>query len=1179
MLNPFLKSVIQEIGNNRYLPTFIPKITILIVAIQVDRDRYEQYLQSNVVEGERSYCFLEAETIEAGLELWRSQSPEIVLLDLNLPRGDGLKFLTAIADHTEDIELPIIVLTEQSKEGMAAKAMKLGAVDYLIKEELTAISLSESVDQSCDRIARTRQLQAKIHHLQSAQERASILLSESEQRYKSLATSAPVGIYRTDRSGQCIYVNERYCQITGLTPEVALGDGWQERIHLDDREILIGAWQQSIQNNHCPFQLEYRFQHADGKVVWVYGQCVAERNDEGELLGYVGTLTDISDRKLVEIALQKSESNSRAILSAIPDLLFRIGTDGVYRKYVTENRDFDIFQSCDSSDYLLIDLLPPEIAERHLYYTHRAIQTGELQVYEQQVLVRDRLQDEEVRVIKTGDDEVLFMIRDISDRKQAERALKKSESNSQAILAAIPDLMVRVGSDGIYREFVAQKSFGISPPHLDITGKAMVDLIPPEIARQQFEAMQQALRTGELQMYEQQIQIGDRLQDEEVRIIKTGDDEVLLIIRDISDRKQAEAALKKSESNSRAILSAIPDLMFRMGSDGIYRGFITERKFDALSQVGDPTGHAMTDLLLPEIAERHLYYMQQALQTGEMQMYEHQIPIDDHLQDEEVRVINIDNDEVLFMIRDISDRKQAERDLKKSEITNRAIIETIPDLLIQMDLDGRYITMLAGSGVRVVRSAESNESNNLPEIHDILPPNLAADRLHYAKQAIATDSLQVYEQIITFEDEQRYEEVRIAPLNDHEVLVIIRDINDAKQAETERLNNAELRRATRLKDEFLANMSHELRTPLNAILGMTEGLLEQVFGNLNDRQVKALQTIEGSSSHLLELINDILDIAKIESGQIELNYQPTSIVSLCQSSLTFIKQQAIAKHIQIKTQLPTNLPDLLVDNLRIRQVLINLLNNAVKFTAEGGQIMLEAAFIPQRENLENMQNHLQISITDTGIGVSPENISKLFQPFIQIDSALNRKYEGTGLGLALVKQIVELHGGTVELTSELGVGSCFTVTLPYIDNVMPPPIVDTQAEPTHEPSLPNHNNKFSILIADDNEANVATISSYLEAYGYHLLIANNGEEAIALTQSDNPDLILMDIQMPSMDGIEAIQKIRQIPSLVDVPIIALTALAMPDDRDRCLAAGASEYMPKPVKLKALVKMIHHLLNP
>uniref|UniRef100_UPI0038D48550 hybrid sensor histidine kinase/response regulator n=1 Tax=Pseudanabaena mucicola TaxID=71190 RepID=UPI0038D48550 len=398
--------------------------------------------------------------------------------------------------------------------------------------------------------------------------------------------------------------------------------------------------------------------------------------------------------------------------------------------------------------------------------------------------------------------------------------------------------------------------------------------------------------------------------------------------------------------------------------------------------------------------------------------------------------------------------------------------------------------------------------------------------------------------------------------------------------------NEELGRATRLKDEFLANMSHELRTPLNAILGMNEGLQEEVFGSVNERQIKALQTVERSSNHLLELINDILDIAKIESGQMELDCTICAVAPLCQSSLAFIKQQALKKRIQLEIRLQLNLPDLLVDERRIRQVLINLLNNAVKFTPEGGRIILEVKEVKQLlPALDNSpQNFLQISVIDTGIGISAENIKKLFQPFIQIDSALNRQYDGTGLGLALVKRIVELHDGRVGLTSELGVGSRFTIELPCaLDSS-----ISTNLTADGELTItPEQNGSFPtdevptrsplILIAEDNEANIGTFSSYLTAKGYRLLIATNGQDALDLTKANHPELILMDIQMPTMDGLEAIKQIRLDPDLVNIPIIALTALAMTGDREKCLKAGASEYLTKPVKLKALSQMIQTFL--
>jgi signal transduction histidine kinase len=240
-----------------------------------------------------------------------------------------------------------------------------------------------------------------------------------------------------------------------------------------------------------------------------------------------------------------------------------------------------------------------------------------------------------------------------------------------------------------------------------------------------------------------------------------------------------------------------------------------------------------------------------------------------------------------------------------------------------------------------------------------------------------------------------------------------------------------LLQSQRFKDDFLAMISHELRTPLTAMLGMNEGLQEGIFGGVTDQQLNAMATIERSGYHLLELINDILDVSHIESGQIEVKCAPTKVDELFRASVMFVSQSAKAKHIMIETQVPLELPDLWVEERRIRQALVNLLSNAVKFTPELGRITLAVERLP---GANGSQAWLCISVTDTGIGIAPENISRLFQPFVQVDSALNRQYAGTGLGLSLVKRIVELHGGQVHLTSEVGVGSCFAIDLPCVQS-------------------------------------------------------------------------------------------------------------------------------------------------
>jgi PAS domain S-box-containing protein len=382
------------------------------------------------------------------------------------------------------------------------------------------------------------------------------------------------------------------------------------------------------------------------------------------------------------------------------------------------------------------------------------------------------------------------------------------------------------------------------------------------------------------------------------------------------------------------------------------------------------------------------------------------------------------------------------------------------------------------------------------------------------------------------------------------------------------ISNAELAHATRLKDEFLANMSHELRTPLNAVLGISEAMLDEVYGPLSEQYRKSIKIIEQSGQHLLELINDILDLAKIEAGKLEIRPSQTSLKHLCESSLCFVRQTAINKNIQLLHH-DTYGPNCIeVDERRMRQVLINLLSNAVKFTPSGGTVELGAQY-------DATQQQFVFQIRDTGIGIAAANLPQLFQPFIQIDSSLNRQFSGTGLGLTLVKRIIDLHHGTIAVDSTETVGTCFTITLPIaaVSPVaqLPAPIVPIPPIKVLHPEVPR------ILLAEDNAMNIEIMTDYLHAQGYEVIVAKNGIEAIALTASHQPQLILMDIQMPRMDGLEATRQIRQNSRFAQLPIIALTALAMPGDADRCRAAGANDYLAKPVKLKQLAAAVERHL--
>lgn len=670
-----------------------------------------------------------------------------------------------------------------------------------------------------------------------------------------------------------------------------------------------------------------------------------------------------------------------------------------------------------------------------------------------------------------------------------------------------------------------------------------------------------------------------------------GQEASILCLRDVTERKEIELKYKQENSFRQQIL------------ENMAEGLCVCRAIDCFPHVEfvlwNPQMEILTGYSQVEINEKGWYqslypdphYQLQArermerMRTGDnLKSESWQIT----RRDGQVRTIAISTAlvydpkgkaNVLAVIQDISDRKLAEMRLRESEQRYRALLEKASDPILISDMEGNLLEVnqkaLDLFGYDVTEIGQLNMQN----LHE--PTN--RELYIQAFQKIVGDGTG---QLL--DGEVKRKDGSIVPVDitggvvtwgDRQVVQgIFRDITERKQVEKQlqqsyeqlALSNAELARATRLKDEFLANMSHELRTPLNAVLGMTQSLTEEILGPLNPRQKKAIATIESSGAHLLALINDILDLSKVEAGKLELEISPTLLQALCQNSLQFVQQLALQKQISLHLEVPTAPLHFLADERRLRQILINLLNNAVKFTPNGGQVTLVA----QQKDTEG-RPLLEFQVLDTGIGIAPEDQTRLFQAFVQIDSNLNRKYEGTGLGLALVKRLTELHQGQVSFHSQLGQGSCFVVTLPYrpvySHSLTPPASVSTTVSTENLKSS-------SVLIVEDNEANIASLKDYLEYKGFILAVARNGQEALDCLAQQRPDVILMDVQMPVMDGIEATRQIRTHPDWQSIPIIALTALTMPGDRERFLAAGMNEHISKPVRLGELLSLIHRLLE-
>lgn len=375
--------------------------------------------------------------------------------------------------------------------------------------------------------------------------------------------------------------------------------------------------------------------------------------------------------------------------------------------------------------------------------------------------------------------------------------------------------------------------------------------------------------------------------------------------------------------------------------------------------------------------------------------------------------------------------------------------------------------------------------------------------------------------------------------------------------ETERAARHAAEAANRAKSEFLASMSHELRTPLNAVLGYAQLLTMQ--GGLSAKQERGLDTIHKSGKHLLDLINDILDLARIEAGRTELNPQPVTLSAFLQAEMELMRMKADEKHLAFVIDAAPDLPEaVLADPRRLRQVLLNLLANAIKFTDQGTVTLRVSA-----ERKRPTQVVLRLDVEDTGVGMRPEDMERIFQPFQQVGD-MERRSAGTGLGLAITRALVNDMGGQVQVSSEFGRGTRFRVDLPL------PVVQPAESTPRKVPGAARyHGPPRRVLVVDDVAANRALLCDFLANAGFEVAQASDGSELLAAARDFRPDLILMDSVMPSMDGMEATRRLRQAADVATVPVIAISASATAEHRSACLQAGVNVFLTKPVSLEEL----------
>ncbi|MBF0126479.1 MAG: PAS domain-containing protein [Magnetococcales bacterium] len=517
------------------------------------------------------------------------------------------------------------------------------------------------------------------------------------------------------------------------------------------------------------------------------------------------------------------------------------------------------------------------------------------------------------------------------------------------------------------------------------------------------------------------------------------------------------------------------------------------------------------------------------------------------------------------LLQETKAHKHASLSLLRDRSLLRSLLDSIPDIIFVKDHQFRFVEYNKAFEKRVGRSGSLSGK----DVFDLFPAHEAQEYLESDRRLVAQGKTIQFEEVVVQADgtKRHYDTIKM-PFSgpDHQFLGLIgicREVTERKQAE-EALQYAkdQAESATRAKGEFLATMSHEIRTPMNVVLGMSELLLET---NLNTAQRHFVQTMHQSGKAMLGVINDILDFSRIEAGQLTLDDHPFSPRQVMEETVHLMRMSAADKGLTLTGQAAREVPEtVLGDDGRVRQVLINLLGNAIKFTHQG---TIEAQLIPHPQK----PHTLLFSVVDSGIGILPENLERIFERFTQADTWITRRYGGTGLGLAISRRLVERMGGKIWAESRTGQGSAFFFTLPA-------PAV-TAASPQQERVEPTTNDttqSLHILLAEDSPDSQVLFRVYLKHTPHRLVIVNDGLEAVTRVRREDFDLVLMDIQMPNMDGYAATRAIRQWENNMGrrpMAILALSAHASASRKGESLTAGCDDHLTKPIHKKAFLEAI------
>jgi PAS domain S-box-containing protein len=1002
--------------------------------------------------------------------------------------------------------------------------------------------------------------------------RAEQALRQSEETARALLNATTDAAFLIDTNGKVLALNEVAADRLGLTVQELVGHNLF-KLFPTDLASERRNWCDKVVESGKPV----RFVDTEaGLYLDNSVHPLFDRDGKVERLAIFSR--DITEQKRAVDALQESEEKYRTIIENIEDGYYEVDVKGNFTLLNPSTARLFGRSEEEIAGQNFGQFTIPDEAGRIFNAYHKVWTTGEPARFDALFLAADgserRLELSVSLIRDSGGHRRGFrgVARDITERLRAEQALRQSEETARALLNATTDAALLIDTEGTVlalNEVAANRS-GLTLQEL--VGRNLFELFPPDLAKQRRMWCDKVVESGTPVRFVDE-DAGLHL-DHSVHPLfdRYGRVERLAIFsRDITDQKRAVDALRQSEEKYRTLVKDIEEAFYEVDVKG---------NFTLINQSGarllgrseeEMVGQNFGQFTTPDEAPRVFKQFHKVWTTGETARFDALFLSADGSERRFELSVSLVRDEgghrrgFRGLARDITQRLQDEQALRQSEETARALLDATTDEALLMDSSGVLLALNQEMALRLGLEPQELVGRNLFEF---FPRHLARERKVWCDQVITSGSP------VRFVDEDAgaYLDHSIHPVfgnsgNVERLAIFSRDITDQVQAEeTLRKAKEAAEAADRAKSDFLANMSHELRTPLNAIIALSEVLEDQTFGKLNDTQLEYVGVVLNSGRHLLQLINDILDLAKVESGKLELHLSEVSLRPVLEGSLVMVKEKALKHGLKLELRIGEEITDTVIqaDDVKLKQILFNLLSNAAKFTPDGGEIVLDARL---------GRDELIFSVSDTGIGIRSEDQERIFGEFEQIDSSYARQQQGTGLGLALTRRLVELHGGRIWVESEgEGKGSTFTFTIPIFgpqerkiaaaeESVIPQSI---QPESPSLSQLFLDESRPTILVVDDDPTANDVIAHYLSEAGYSVAQAFNADQAIEMARRLVPLAITLDVLMPRISGFDVLIELKSQPDTKDIPVVMVTVV---DDRELALSLGAVDFFVKPLDRK------------